>query len=159
MKAPIVRQISWPAAIPQFAFLGRAILAGFYVVDNSNGALFGVLAYLMFSFGSKMIIARDHQVGMTLIRNQQYEAAIQAFERSYRFFAEYRWIDRFRSVVLMSASATSYREMALCNIAFSYSQLGKGGKAEEFYRKALEAFPESGLAASAVRLIESSKNT
>lgn len=159
MKTPIVTQISWPATIPQFAFLGLAVLAGFYVTGNSNGTLFGALACLMFSFGSKMIIARDHQTGMTLIRNQQYEAAIHSFEKSYRFFAEYRWIDRFRSVVPMSASATSYREMALCNPAFCYSQLGNGGKAEEFYRKALAEFPESGLAASAVRLIESSKDT
>lgn len=158
MRTPIVKQISWPATIPQFAFLGLAMLVGFYVTGNSNGTVFGAVAYLIFSFGSKMIIARDHKTGMTHIRNQRYEAAIRAFERSYRFFSEYRWIDRFRSVTLMSASAITYREMALCNLAFSYTQLGNGVKAEEFYRKALAEFPDSGLAASAIRLIESSKN-
>ena len=56
---------------------------------------------------------------------------------------------------MMSASAISYREMALCNIAFCYSQLGDGQKAESYYRRALDEFPNSALAVAALRMIES----
>ena len=58
----------------------------------------------------------------------------------------------------MSASAMSYREMALCNIAFCYSQIGKGMKAIEYYQRVLKEFPNSGLAQSALRMIESGED-
>ncbi|HEX7447932.1 MAG TPA: hypothetical protein VF306_10325 [Pirellulales bacterium] len=55
----------------------------------------------------------------------------------------------------MSSSAISYREMALCNIAFCYAQLGNGENAELYYRRTLDEFPDSGLADAALRMIES----
>ena len=67
----------------------------------------------------------------------------------------YKWIDRFRSIVLMSPSAVSYREMALCNVAFCYTQIGNGERAKEVYRRTLAEFPESGMAAASLRMLES----
>ena len=155
----MVKQISWLGALPQLVALGLAMLAGFLIVRNSNGTFFGAAVYLGYSFGSRMLIARDHRRGMQLVRGLEFEAAIPEFENSYKFFAKNSWIDRFRSVVLMSASAMSYREMALCNIAFCYSQLGKGIEAVEYYQRALKEFPNSGLAQSALRMIESGAYT
>jgi tetratricopeptide (TPR) repeat protein len=128
---------------------------GAYVAPRSNGVILGAAVYLAYSIGSRMMIARDHRRGMRLYRQQQFVAAIQAYEDSYEFFARNEWIDRCRALVMMSASAASYREMALCNIAFFYSQLGNGEKAESYYRRALDEFPNSGLAAAALRMIES----
>ena len=45
--------------------------------------------------------------------------------------------------------------MALCNIAFCYSQIGNGTKAIAFYKKTLEEFPENGLAHSALKMLNS----
>lgn len=152
---PVVKQISWLGALPQLVALGLAMLAGFLVTRNSNGTLLGAAVYLGYSFGSRMFLARAHRRGMQLVRGLEFEAAIPEFENSYAFFVQNSWIDRYRSIILMSASATSYREMALCNIAFCYSQPGKGAKGVEYYRRALKEFPTSGLAESALRVIES----
>lgn len=154
-RPPVIRQISWPAVLPQLMALACAMAVGAYVAPRSNGTFLGAAAYLAYSIGSRTMIARDHRRGVRLYRKQEYSAAIQAFEDSYRFFARNPWIDRFRAVVMMSPSAVSYREMALCNIAFCYSQLGNGEKAESYYRRALDEFPNSGLAAAALRMIES----
>lgn len=141
--------------IPQLAALGFAVAVGMYLTQTSNGVILGAAAYLAYANGSRMLIARDHRRGVRLYRQQQFAAAIQAFDESYRFFSRNPWIDRFRSLVLMSPSAISYREMALCNIAFCYSQLGNGENSQTYYRRALDEFPDSGLAAAALRMIES----
>ena len=154
-RTPVVRQISWPAVLPPLAALGGAMAIGVFVTRTSNGIILGAAAYLTYSLGSRMFIARAHRRGMRLYRRQQYAAAIRAYEESYDFFARNTWIDRFRAIIMMSPSAISYREMALCNIAFCYSQLGDGEKAESYYRRALDDFPNSGLATAALRMIES----
>lgn len=159
-RTPVVRQISWLAVLPQLAACGAATAIGTWLVRKPNGIgmMLGAATYLAYSIGSRRLIPRDHRRGMHLYRNEQYAAAIQAFEESYVFFSRHRWIDRFRAVVLMSPSAISYREMALCNIAFCYSQLGDGQNAELYYRRAIYEFPNSGLAAAAIRMIESFRN-
>jgi Tfp pilus assembly protein PilF len=45
--------------------------------------------------------------------------------------------------------------MALCNVAFSYAQVEEKSRAEEYYRKALEEFPESVMAKSGLEYVES----
>jgi hypothetical protein len=109
--------------LPQFAALGGAIAIGVFVTRTANGTILGAAAYLTYSLGSRMLISRAHRRGMRLYRSQQYAAAINAYKESYDFFARHTWIDRFRAITMMSASAISYREMALCNIAFCYSRL------------------------------------
>ena len=56
---------------------------------------------------------------------------------------------------MMSPSAMSYREMALINIAFAYSQIGNGIKAKEYYQQTQQEFPDSGMANAALKMIES----
>jgi len=56
---------------------------------------------------------------------------------------------------MMSPSAMSYREMALINIAFAYSQIGNGKRAKEYYERAQKEFPNSGMANAALKMIES----
>jgi hypothetical protein len=92
------------------------------------------------------------------MRGRKWEAAIPHFESSYAFFSAHQWIDRFRSVILMSPSAASYREMALVNVAFCYSQLGHGTEAKSVYERALREFPGSPVASSALKLIESAES-
>lgn len=154
-RLPVVKQLSWLAALPQFVAIGCAMATGIYISPTSNGIILGAAAYLAYSIGSRLFIARDHRRGMRLVRQRQFEAAINAYEDSYAFFARNAWIDQYRALILMSPSAISYREMALCNIAFCYAQLGNGKEAEAYYRRALDEFPNSGLAACALRMIES----
>lgn len=84
-----------------------------------------------------------------------FAEAIREFEASYAFLSRYRWLDDYRCVFLMSPAAMTYREMALINIAFSYSQLGDGAKTVEYYRRTLNEFPENQMARAALSMIES----
>ena len=60
---------------------------------------------------------------------------------------------------MMSRSAMSYREMAQINIAFAYSQIGDSAKAKQYYQRALDEFPHSGMARAALRMIDSVERT
>ena len=153
---PLIRQISWIAVIPQFIALAMAISVGQLLspARPSNGMLWGAAVYLLYSFGSRMLIPRDHRAGIALSRQQRFEDAIPRFQKSLEFFDRHDWIDRYRSIVLMSPSAASYREMALANLAFCYSQIGDGEQARSYYEKCLERFPDSTLALTALRMID-----
>jgi len=56
-----------------------------------------------------------------------------------------------------SRPASTDVKMALINIAFAYGQIGSGEKAKEYYQRAQEEFPDSGMAAAALTLIESAE--
>ncbi|MEP6789054.1 MAG: tetratricopeptide repeat protein [Acidobacteriota bacterium] len=154
-QVPIVRQILWIAMIPQFAAMVVAIVVASRF-SPSNGFLYGAGSYLLYSVGARHFITRDHRAGIALVKQQRLEDAIARFQKSLEFLNRNSWIDRFRSIVLMSPSAASFREMALANIGFCYSQMGRGEEARTYYKKCLDLFPNSGLAAAALRMIDSS---
>lgn len=154
-KLPTTRPISWLATIPQLVALSTAIAIGWLVSRDSAGIFLGTAAYLTYSIGSRQLIPRAHRRGIRLSQNREFEAAIREHKASYEFFSRHPWLDRYRSIVMMSPSAMSYREMALLNIAFAYGQLGEGAKSKEYYLRAKEEFPENGLADAALKMIES----
>ena len=152
-RTPIVKQVSWLAVIPQLFALVVAILIASRLFPD-NGVLWGAGAFLLYSFGSRNLITRAHRAGIALVKRQQFEAAIPRFQKSLEFLDRHPWIDRLRAIVLMSPSAMSYREMALANIAFCYSQVGRGQEARHYYERCLERYPASGLASSALRMMD-----
>ena len=154
-RVPVVRPVSWPATILQLLVLAAAVAIGWYVTRSSDGVFWGAAVYLIYSLLSRKLIARAHQRGLRLLHNQQYGDAIHAYAESYEFFTRHPWIDRYRSITMMSVAAMSYREMALISIAFAYSQLGDGKKAKDYYQRALEEFPDSGMASAALKMIDS----
>ena len=154
-RVPTVRPISWLAAVPQLLALAAAVTIGWFATRSSSGIFCGAAVYLIYSFGSRNRIPRAHRRGIRLSQAQQFREAIGAHKESYDFFSRHAWLDRFRSIAMMSPSAMSYREMALINIAFAYSQIGDGAKAKEYYKRAQEEFPDSGMATAALKMIES----
>ncbi|MCI0491167.1 MAG: tetratricopeptide repeat protein [Blastocatellia bacterium] len=123
------------------------LLWRFIYPDSIEEAVFyGVAAYLAYSFGSKAMLLSHHRQGISLINQESFQEAIRAFQASYARFSRWPWLDRFRFLTLLDSSAISYREMALCNIAYCYLRLGQTEQAQEYYRKALSQFPESELA-------------
>ncbi len=153
-RLPIIHQISWPATLLRYAvFAGVIGLA--YCIAGPDGILWGAAVCLLYMIGSRRLIPRAHNRAMKLLRNGRIELAIKAYEEGYAFFSRHPWVDRFRALTIMSSSASSYREIALCNIAFCHIQLGNGQAAKRIYGRALEEFPNCELARSALRLIES----
>ena len=100
-------------------------------------------------------IPRNHRRGMKLFKTGQYIQAISEFQKSYEFFMKHAWIDKYRYFVLLSSSRISYTEMSLLNTAFCYTQIGQGALAKEYYEKTLAQFPDSEMAKSALRMLQS----
>ncbi len=120
-----------------------------------QAVLVGALAYVGLSMVLRFGIPSSHRRGIALFKKKRYEEAIPEFERSYSFFERSKWIDDFRFLTLLSSSRISYREMALLNIAFCYAQAGYGSKAKEYYKRALAEFPDSEMAITSLKMIES----
>ena len=95
---------------------------------------------------------------MTLVKKEKYEQAIEAFQKSYSFFSKYTWIDQYRFITMLSSSKISYREMALLNIAFCYSQIYNGKNSKDYYLKTIQYFPNSEVAKASLKMIRSIKN-
>jgi len=155
-KTPTVRQVAWISLVPQLTFMGL-LICGFFIFKSSEPVLHGTLTYLAISFGLRTFIPKDHRQGLSLVKEQRFSDAIAYFQKSYDFFSKNIWIDKYRFLTLLSSSRISYREMALCNIAFCYSQIGDGKTAIEYYTRTLNEFPDSGLAQTALRMLHSSE--
>ncbi len=123
-KIPTVRQTAWISLVPQLVLMGLLIL-GFYLLGSTESVLYGAFTYLALSFGLKMFFTRDQKQGMTLSNQQKFSEAIPYFEKSYSFFSKQLWMDKYRFLALLSSTKISYREMALCNIAFCFNQIGQ----------------------------------
>lgn len=149
--------VSWYIVAAQLLGYFLAIWFANLLLKTQHGVLVVTPILLTYLVASRLWISRSHRRGVRLVRNQEYSSAVEAFKESYAFFEKNGWIDRYRAVTLLSPSAICYREMALCNIAFSFGQLGDGDSAEHYYRRALQEFPASGLAAAGLRLMESAR--
>jgi tetratricopeptide (TPR) repeat protein len=148
--------ISWPnlaiVLVVQLGFLG----IGFYF-GGRVGVIYAMVAYFIYLFGARLIIARQHRSAIRLLKAREFERAIELFKESLAFFDRHSWLDRFRPITLASVSAIGYREMALVNIGFCHSQLGNGKLARESYEKCLDQNPECGLALTSLRMLEAGR--
>ncbi|MCC7450231.1 MAG: tetratricopeptide repeat protein [Anaerolineae bacterium] len=159
-STPTFRQISWPLVIPQMLVMA-GIIAVLYAIFKpaswERPVALGAAIYLLYSYGSRTLLTRSQRQGMALARQKRYQEAIAKFEDSYQFFSRYVWIDRFRTFVLMTPSAISYREMALLNMAYCYVQIKNLSKAKAYYQQTLAEFPDSERAKVSLQSIEAAE--
>src|SRR5262245_41829268 len=113
-RLPVARQISWISVLPQFAVMAM-LMSAFWLMGTVSYILFGAIAYLLLSFSLRHLIAHHQRSGMSLFHQEKFAEAIPHFASSYRFFSRHPWLDRWRSVTLLTSSRISYREMALLN--------------------------------------------
>src|SRR5687768_10392229 len=154
---PILRQINWLAIVFQLCIFVALVylFQGFGVGAPSLSAL---AAYLVLVYFLRFFLAKHHRYGMMFLKRNEFEHAIPNFESSYEYFKEKPWLDRFRAIFLLSSSRISYKEMALVNIAYCYSQLSNGAEAKAYYERALQEFPESGIARAALNMFNAAEN-
>jgi tetratricopeptide (TPR) repeat protein len=150
-KPPIIRQTSIPGLLAILFLMAVLHFSGIYLLPE-HGQILAICIFFVLLFGLREI-PRDHRRGIKLIRHQKYADAIPCFLRSFEYFCRHLWLDRFRAIFLLSASAISYREMALLNVGFCYSQIGDGPNAKKYYQECLELFPDSGFATAALRML------
>ena len=68
-RIPVVRPISWPATIPQMLAIALAAGVG-YAIGGRDGVMWGGGLYLLYSFGSRIIVLRDHRRGVAFVRQE-----------------------------------------------------------------------------------------
>ena len=153
-KVPTIKQIAWISLFPQLGLMAL-LMAAYYYFEVEEFILFGAGTYLVISYLLRTQIPKQHREGMSLVKIQDFTTAIPRFEKSFDYFTKHEWIDKYRYLILLSSSKASYREMALINIAFCYSQIGDGDAAKKYYNKTLDLFPDSMMASTALKMIES----
>ena len=89
------------------------------------------------------MIPKYHRKGLYYVRKGELEGAVYAFKKSYDFFTKYAWIDAYRSFTLFSISGYSYKEMALMNMIYCYTNLGKDKEAKQFQKQLSLEFPNN----------------
>ncbi len=154
---PVIRQINWFAIILHLCvFIGLVVF--FQFLEVGAPSLLALAAYLLLAYLLRFFLAKYHRYGMLFIKRNEFEAAIPYFEESYAYFRQKPWLDRYRAIFLLSSSRISYKEMALVNIAYCYSQLGNGPQAKAYYEKALQEYPESGIAKAGLNMLQAGRN-
>ncbi|MEZ4951682.1 MAG: hypothetical protein R2784_20175 [Saprospiraceae bacterium] len=156
-KIPVFGQIAWFSLIAQFLIIG-ILLFLWYQIDDSNYIIFGAISYWVIAQLLRRTISKEHRKGMQMVRKENFKDAIPHFEKSYQYFKQNEWIDKYRFLTLLSSGKISYKEMALNNVAFCYGQIGNGKLAMEYYQKTLDEFPDSGIAGVGLRLLKSMEN-
>jgi tetratricopeptide (TPR) repeat protein len=160
-ELPVVRKTAWGYVFAQLILLLLLALflwKAFFPTDMSMAATWAAVVYLVYSFGSKSVLLKNHREGMLLARKQAFREAIDKFQRSYEFLEKYPWLDKYRFITMLDSSARSYREMALCNIAYSHVQLDDAASALKYYQRALEEYPQSELAQSGLEYVAGTEN-
>lgn len=154
---PTVRQTNWVSIIPHLFIMGLMIFF-WYQINERKAFLYGAMTYLMTSYLLRSFIPKDHRNGIKKNHSGDFKGAILDFQKSYDFFSRYDWVDKYRFITLLSSSKMSYKEMALTNIGFCYSQIGEGENARQYYERTLKEFPQNGIAISALKMMDSVKN-
>lgn len=127
----------------------------FHIREFPIAILFGAIAHFLIYRIAHAVFTSEQRRGIKLLRQQKFAESASCFEASYAAFQHRPWADRFRWLLLGSANSMSYREMALCNAAFCYGQIGNGARTTALYEQALREFPDSGLAAASLNLLRS----
>lgn len=155
-KIPVIRQIAWHSVVPQLAIVAL-LIGGLHVAGVKRPFIPGALVYLALAMTLRTTIATPHRRGISLVKKGKYGEAIQYFQQSLEFFIRHKWVDDFRFLTMFSSSRMSYREMALVNMAFCYSQTGDGRNAKQYYERVLSEFPDNEIARTSLRMIEAAE--
>ena len=151
MSQPLINYISWKTVLPQFVTVAILILLARFLLpvrDLVDAFIIGGAVFVVYSFGSRFFIASANRRGLKAVARQEYAEALELFQQSYAFFSKHEWLDRYRSITLMSPSMWSYREMALMNILTVHVRKKDFAAATEACRRVLEEFPNNQIAQS-----------
>ena len=153
-RVPVAREIHWGYIFAQFGIFILLYAVARSITGQDFALLIAAVVYVAYSNFGRFVLAGQHRRGIVLVRKRQWQASVPHFRASYEFFDRHQWIDRYRWLFLLSASAASYREMALVNEAFALGQQGLLVESRHVYERALAEFPGSPLAEVALNLMK-----
>lgn len=153
--ADLLKQVNWSAFLLHVLLIVLfPYLLSLFNVAIDLGLLISALSYMALSVILQRMLPLHHRMGFSLLMQKNYEAASLAFQESWNYFNKKPWLDKYRAVLMLSASKISYREMALINRSLCYWHIGDTEKALESYREVLHYFPQSRMAKDAISYIE-----
>jgi tetratricopeptide (TPR) repeat protein len=155
-KIPIVKQMAWLSAIPHLIIFACLVLVVRLLGFKSDVPI-GAILFLAIYYILRYQVPKHHRRGIVLYKKKKFTEAIPHFQKSYDFFRNKSWIDKYRYIALLSSSRISYTEMALINMAYCHGQIGNGKESKMLYKKTLEEFPNSEMAKASLRMFESAE--
>ena len=161
MKQPISTYSSWARSIPQVIVVAVLTVFALYIFpqNKSTFALISSLSiFFVYTFIARYFISSEQRHGMSALAKGDFDTALNEFEKSFDFFSRNQWIDKYRSIILMTSSAWSYREMALMNIAATYSRKKDTKMYRESNKRLLKEYPNNQRAKDALAFLDALKN-
>ncbi len=158
MSQPLINYVSWKSVVPPLLAAAVLILLAHYVLplrDLAEAFAVGGGIFVVYTFGSRFFIASDNRRGLKAMARQDFDAALEHFGQSYAYFSKHSWLDRYRSITLMSSSLWSYREIALMNILTVHVRKKDFAAATRACRRVLEEFPDNQIAQSTYEMLTS----
>lgn len=141
MTVTVFSKYNYWSIFPHSVILGGLLLL--WLPFGSQGILGAYITYILLSRGVRACLLPYQNKGIHLLKRGSYQAAIACFKCSYACLTRHSWLDKYRSLLLLSSSKISYREMALYNIALCYGMLGDGENSLAYYQQLLKEFPHS----------------
>ena len=130
-----IRQMlsAWGLAYYFLVEIGFIYLFSLWFPGKLYGLFMGVLAFLVLLLLQQYTHRSTFRQGIRHLKKNQYDAAIICFQKSLKYFEQYPFLDKYRHLLLISASEISCKEMALKNIVACYYFLNNKEKAAFYY--------------------------
>lgn len=139
--------------LPRFALI--ALL--FWLFSSfTKGWLMIICVFAVFFFitiGIKLLILKDNYKGVQLAKKQKIEEAMQSFQDGLNYLSKHSWIDKYRWLVLFSASKYTYREIIMCNVASCLIRMNRKDEASILLNSINEQYPGNKLASAMITII------
>jgi len=146
----VARPIRWSGALLTFApfsaFVAIPWAAGLSLWPTA--LMVGAWGFVLYRiFVVRFGLCRDHRRGVIALKRGKFHDGLAAFERSEAKWAARPTLDRFRAVLLGSATPWRFHTLARYNRAYALSRLGRGEDSLELLNAVLDEDPTMTMAA------------
>ena len=141
-KITFVRQeTNWFAFIPKLILLA-VLCVCFYPLDKREYVVFAVFVFFVITLAARWaFLTEDLHQSIKHIRNAAFAEAIPFIEKSFDYYTQRAWIDKYRFALQISSSKSTFREICIGNLAYCYVRLGEPLKAKALYEALLREYP------------------
>lgn len=147
-KASIIRPTGKVAMLVALVPMGVMMLGcAIALRSDDTGIIVGLAIFIFYRIlVVRLFICRDHHIGVVASVQGRFEDALKAFERSEAFWARHETLDRFRALLLGSATSHPFQILAIYNQGYCLSRLKRGSEARAQLERVLAKAPDMGPA-------------
>jgi len=135
------QETNWFALIPKLILLAILCVC-FYPLDKKEYFIFAVFVFFFLTLAARRtFLTADLHTSIKHIRNEAFAEAIPYIEKSFDYYKQRPWIDKYRFALQISSSKSTIREICIGNLAYCYLRLGEPLKAKALYEALLRENP------------------